>query len=106
MRRGGQGFNGQGTAGNITAISGDTLTLKTLNGVETVKTTSDTMFRREREAAKLADFKVGDTVFVMGDKSGDTWTARMVASVTQEWGPYQASQSGRSRRRVASTQQP
>jgi hypothetical protein len=75
-------FAGQGTAGNITAINGDTLTLKTLSGTETVKVTSETMFRRDRESAKLADFKVGDTVFVMGDKSGDTWTARMVASRT------------------------
>src|SRR5438270_3657989 len=75
-------FAGQGTAGNITAINGDTLTLKTLSGTETVKVTGDTMFRRDREAAKLADFKVGDTVFVMGDKSGETWTARMVASRT------------------------
>jgi Domain of unknown function (DUF5666) len=75
-------FAGQGTAGNITAIAGDTLTIKTLSGTETVKVTGDTMFRRDREASKLADFKVGDTVFVMGDKSGDTWTARMVASRT------------------------
>lgn len=75
-------FVGQGTAGNITAINGDTLTLKTIAGTETVKTTGDTMFRRDREAAKLSDFKVGDTVFVAGDKTGDTWTARMVASRT------------------------
>jgi hypothetical protein len=76
------GFVGQGTAGNITAINGDTITLKTVSGTETVKTTADTMFRRDRESAKLTDFKVGDTVFVMGDKSGDTWTARMVAMRT------------------------
>lgn len=87
QHRGGPGarrgqFAGQGTAGNITAINGDTLTLKTLSGAETVKVTGDTMFRRDREAAKLADFKVGDTVFVMGDKSGETWTARIVAMRT------------------------
>jgi Cu/Ag efflux protein CusF len=74
----GVGF-GQGTAGNITAINGDTLTIKTMNGVETVKTTADTMFRRNRDAAKLSDFKIGDTVFVAGEKSGDNWTARIVA---------------------------
>jgi Domain of unknown function (DUF5666) len=78
-RRGMQGFTGQGTAGNITAINGDTLTIKTISGTETVKTTADTMFRRDRESAKLSDFKVGDTVFVAGDKSNDTWTARIVA---------------------------
>jgi hypothetical protein len=73
-------FAGRGTAGNITAINGDTLTLKTMNGTETVKVTADTMYRKDREQAKLSDFKVGDTVFIMGDKSGDTWTARIVAS--------------------------
>lgn len=78
-RRGMQGFAGQGTAGNITAINGDTLTIKTMSGTETIKTTADTMFRRNRENARLSDFKVGDTVFVAGDKSGDTWTARIVA---------------------------
>src|SRR5690348_11209246 len=77
-----QGTLGQGTAGNITAITGDTITLKTISGTETVKTTADTMYRRDREAAKLSDFKVGDTVFVMGDKSGEAWTARMVAKRT------------------------
>jgi Cu/Ag efflux protein CusF len=79
QRRGMQGFAGQGTAGNITAINGDTLTIKTMAGVETVKTTADTMFRRNRDTAKLSEFKVGDTVFVAGEKSGDTWTARIVA---------------------------
>jgi uncharacterized protein DUF5666 len=73
-------FAGQGTGGNITAISGETITLKTINGTETVKTNADTMFRKDRQPAKLADFKVGDTVFVAGDKSGETWTARIVAS--------------------------
>jgi hypothetical protein len=80
MRMG--GAFGQGTAGNITAINGDTLTIKTIAGTETVKTSGETMFRRDRQAAKLSDFKVGDTVFVAGDKSGDTWTARMVATRT------------------------
>lgn len=75
-------FAGQGTGGNITAISGDTITLKTINGTETVKTNPDTMFRKDRQSAKFADFKVGDTVFVAGEKSGETWMARIVASRT------------------------
>lgn len=79
---GGQGGQRmQGTAGTITEIKGDTMTLKTFQGeVATVKTTSETAFRRDREAAKLADFKTGETIFVGGEPDGkDKWTARFVA---------------------------
>src|SRR5512140_1210545 len=72
----------QGTGGTITAISGDTLTLKTMNGsTATVKLTSATMYRRDRQEAKLSDFKVGDMVMVRGEPSGEnTWTAQGVMS--------------------------
>ncbi|HSR07916.1 MAG TPA: DUF5666 domain-containing protein [Bryobacteraceae bacterium] len=76
--------NFQGTGGTITAISGDTLTLKTMNGgTATVKLTSSTMYRRDRQEAKLSDFKVGDMVMVRGEPSGEnTWTAQGVMSNT------------------------
>ena len=72
--------NFQGTGGTITAIDGDTLTLKTLNGgTATVKLTNSTMYRRDGQPAKLADFKVGDMVMVRGETSGEnTWTAQGV----------------------------
>lgn len=74
--------NFQGTGGTITAISGDTMTLKTMDGsTATVKLTSSTMYRRDRQEAKLSDFKVGDMVMVRGERSGDnTWTAQGVMS--------------------------
>jgi hypothetical protein len=70
----------QGTGGTITAISGDTLTLKTMNGgTATVKLTSSTVYRRDRQEAKLSDFKVGDMVMVRGESAGEsTWTAQGV----------------------------
>jgi len=87
QQRGERGFgrgrgNFQGTGGTITAISGDTLTLKTMNGsTATVKLTSSTMYRRDRQEAKLSDFKVGDMVMVRGEPAGDnTWTAQGVMS--------------------------
>ncbi len=87
QQRGERGFgrgrgNFQGTGGTITAISGDTLTLKTMSGgTATVKLTSSTMYRRDRQEAKLSDFKVGDMVMVRGEPSGDnTWTAQGVMS--------------------------
>lgn len=74
--------NFQATGGTITAIDGDTLTLKTMDGKQaTVKVTSDTRFRRDRQESKLSDFKVGDTVMVRGEPNGENaWTAQVVAS--------------------------
>jgi hypothetical protein len=86
QQRGPRGFgrhgNFQGTGGTITAITGDTLILKTMNGsTATVKMTPNTIYRRDRQDAKLADFKIGDMVMVRGEPSGDnTWTAQGVMS--------------------------
>lgn len=70
----------QGVAGAITAISGDSIKLKSFQGGEvTVKITKETQFRRDREAAKLQDFKVGETVMVRGTPAGDgEWIAQTV----------------------------
>lgn len=79
-RRGGGQFRGIG--GDIKAISGDTITLTTRDGgTATVKTSSDTRFMREGQAAKLGDFKVGDRVMVRGESTGtDTWKADVVGT--------------------------
>ncbi len=55
----GRGGGGQGT---VTAISGSTLTLRTENGTETVKTTSATKYAKERQSITFAQIKVGDVV--------------------------------------------
>ena len=70
----------QGVRGTITAIAGNQLSLKTADGnAVTVKLTSDTQYRKDRQPAALADFKVGDTVMVAGDPAGENaWTARFV----------------------------
>ncbi len=74
--------NFQGTGGTITAIEGDAITLKTMDGKQaTVKVTSDTRFRRDRQESKLSDFKVGDMIMVRGESSGEnSWTAQVIAS--------------------------
>ena len=60
-----------GVAGTITAINGDSLTVKTMNGQTAQVTVSDkTQYRKDRQQAKLADFKVGDQIFVRGESSG------------------------------------
>ena len=72
----------QGTGGQITSISGDTIKLKTPNGQEaTVKISSDTQFRRDRNSSKLQDFKVGEFVMVRGTPTGENqWNAQMIGT--------------------------
>jgi len=80
-RRGGEG-RFQGVGGTITAIEKSKLSLKTMDGkAVTVNLTADTRYRKDRQPATLADFKVGDTVMVGGDPAGEnTWNARFVSS--------------------------
>ncbi len=75
------GANFPGVGGQITAIEGSTLTLQTFRG-ETAKVniTSSTRLTKDRNEAKLSDFKVGDRVFAAGEQGKDgVWTARMLA---------------------------
>jgi Domain of unknown function (DUF5666) len=78
----GPGRRGPGVAGSITAINADSLVIKTTDGkTAQVNLTSNTQFRKERQPAKLADFKVGDEVFVRGQQSSDgSWQAEMVGA--------------------------
>jgi hypothetical protein len=77
----GRGRHFQGVAGTITAVSGDSLQLKARDGNTVQVNLSDkTQYRRNREAAKLEDFKAGDEVFVRGQQSSDgVWQAELVA---------------------------
>src|SRR5262249_17289595 len=76
----GQKFEGVG--GQITSISGDTIKVKTPSGQEaTVKISSDTQFRRDRNPAKLQDFKVGEFVMVRATPAGENqWNAQMIGT--------------------------
>ena len=53
-----------GAGGTITAINGTTLTLRTEQGTETVKTTAKTTYTKERVATTFAQLHVGDVVHV------------------------------------------
>lgn len=69
-----------GVFGKLTAVHEQSIEITKQDGsVVTVKISGSTQFRKEREAAKLSDFKVGDTVFVRGTENADhTWTAEVV----------------------------
>ena len=78
-----------GTIGKITSMSGDSLLLTRPDGTTvTVKLTDKTEFRRDRQPAKLADFKVGDFVMVRGEENPDhSVTAQILGSRSGNSGP-------------------
>jgi len=83
-RRGPQGRM-RGAFGKITAIQNDSIEIAGQDGTKSsFKLTSSTEFRKDRQPAKIGDFKVGDMVIVRTDPdSGNAAgaTALMVAAV-------------------------
>jgi hypothetical protein len=90
-RGAGQGQDENGARpvlGRIAAIQDGAIKITRPDGSETtVKITSETQFRRDREPAKLKDFKVGDGILVRGQENADfSVTAQMIAGRTGEGG--------------------
>lgn len=79
-----EGGRGQGVMGKITAIKDGALELARMDGASvTVKLTDKTEYRKDRQSVKLADFKVGDMVFIRTEGEGDqNLTALIVAGRT------------------------
>ena len=86
---GGAMMQGHGTLGQITAINGDSLVVTRPDGTTvTVKLTDKTEYRKDRQPAKLADFKVGDFVMVRGEENADhSVTAELMGGRTGNGGP-------------------
>jgi hypothetical protein len=87
--RGPARWQGRGVAGSITAVTDNSLSLKTRDGQTVqVSLSGKTQFSRDRQPAKLSDFKVGDLVFVRGERGDDgVWKAEMVGSFSGRGGP-------------------
>jgi hypothetical protein len=65
--------------GTVTGNNGTQLTVKSADGFPATYTVgSSTVIRKDGAKATVGDLKVGDTVGVVGVKSGDTVTARAV----------------------------
>lgn len=80
-------------AGELTAIDGNTLTIKEADGrIEQVTVDGDTTYNRDREDAKLSDLKVGDHVFAHREKEGDAAfkTEHVGASSPEEYQKMEA----------------
>jgi hypothetical protein len=71
---------GRPLLGKITAINKGSLELAKPDGTTAaVKLTDKTEYRKDRQSAKLADFKVGDMVFVRGEENADhSVTAQLI----------------------------
>jgi preprotein translocase subunit YajC len=84
QRRGQRGPSegqGQPLIGKITAIKDGAVELAKPDGTTvTIKITDKTEYRKDRQPAKLGDFKVGDMVFVRGEEdTNHVVTASMIA---------------------------
>ena len=67
--------------GEVTALSGDAITVKSSDGVETsFRIDGDTRFGFRNEPDPSAELKVGEDAFVAGEKSGDSAVAKRVVS--------------------------
>jgi hypothetical protein len=68
--------------GKLTAVHDQSIEITRQGGdTVTVKISGSTQFRKEGEAAKLTDLKVGDIIFVRGQENADhTWTAEMIGT--------------------------
>ena len=68
-----------GVRGTLTAVNGDTWTLRTSAGkTVTVKLTSTTAFGTKKTPAERSSFVSGDRVGVLGERSGEAITAARV----------------------------
>jgi hypothetical protein len=67
--------------GELTALSGDAITVKSSDGVETLfRIDGDTRFGFRNEPDPRAELRVGEDAFVVGEKSGDTAVAKRVVA--------------------------
>ena len=101
-------FQQHSVRGDITAISGNNITVKSDNGNSwAIATSANTRFRKQRDLIKISDLHIGDMIFAFGDKDpkkktlgalfvvvvdkqrfeqmradfGKTWTAGIVQSI-------------------------
>ncbi len=71
-----------GATGTVTKISGSTLTLRTLQGTDTVTTTSATTYSREGKKVSFSAIKVGEVVQVRAARGATSKTATSPIAAT------------------------
>ena len=85
-----------GLFGKLTAVHDQSVEITRQSGdTVTVKISGSTQFRKEGEAGKLSDLKVGDIVFVRGEENPDhTWTAEVIGTRPGGVGGLQGARGG------------
>jgi hypothetical protein len=88
-RRNGRGDErGHPLAGKITAIDAGSLQLTKADGTTAAITLNEkTEFRRDRQPAKIADFKAGDLVFVRAEENSDHSLVALMVAARSDMGP-------------------
>ncbi len=88
---GGMGsFQDHSVRGDITTISGDTITVKTEQGeAYTVATGPNTRFRKQRDLIKITDLHAGDMIAAIGDKDSKAKTVGAVFVMVIDKEQYQ-----------------
>ena len=83
-------FQDHSVRGDITAISGDTITVKTDEGeTYAVATGPNTRFRKQRDPIKITDLHTGDMVAAIGDKDTKAKTLGAVIVVVLDKEQYE-----------------
>jgi len=88
---GGMGdFQDHSVRGDVTAISGNTITVKTEEGeTYTVATGPNTRFRKQRDLIKITDVHVGDMIAAIGEKDPKAKTLGAVFVVVIDKAQYE-----------------
>jgi Domain of unknown function (DUF5666) len=88
---GGMGdFQAHSVRGDVTAISGDTITVRTDDGqTYTVATGPNTRFRKQRDLIKISDVHVGDMIAAIGDKDPKAKTVGAVFVIVIDKAQYE-----------------
>jgi len=93
--REGQEGRGRAVFGKISALQSDSIEITGPDGSKTaLKLTGNTEFRKDRQAAKAADFKVGDAVVVRTDQPDGKGTIAVMVASGQGFGRGGAGQGG------------
>ena len=88
QRRGPDDGRGLPLLGKITAVGRGSMELAKPDGsTATVKVTDKTEYHKDRQSAKLADFKIGDLVFVRGEENADHSVTAQVIGGRSGGGP-------------------
>lgn len=81
--------------GNITAISGNTITVKTDEGeVYTIATGANTRFRKERDPIQISDLHTGDLIAAIGDKDAKARSVGAVFVMVMDKARYEQMRAG------------